>query len=277
MGKLLADLCSQQPRKGVFKELDYFLCTFRSLICKQNVLVSQKLEEFHVLSGCSACGSTSGFVRSRFMGEWVSNPFAWLFAKMVCSDTVTSFLIGKRWWLKKNPFTPSIKNPVQANRNSIFFTGNYLYVDLCFQLLLEASLACSNNRAHFKNPGNLIISSFGQWQKCCLLLIKQIIVANLSRIYHLNFYKLFPGNTQRDWRCHRTNKLACYSSGSYEDITHKLFMTVGLVAVNWKHPALFWCLTDILLLLYTEIILALGSLQYKKELKEEDLEKQLVQ
>lgn len=54
-------------------------------------------------------------------------------------------------------------------------------------------------------------------------------------------------------------------------------MTVGLVVVSQEHPALFLCLTDILLLLYTEIILALSTTQYKQELKEEDLQKQLVQ
>lgn len=36
-------------------------------------------------------------------------------------------------------------------------------------------------------------------------------------------------------------------------------MTVGLVAVTQEHPALFLHLTDSLLLLYTEGILALGT------------------
>jgi len=54
-------------------------------------------------------------------------------------------------------------------------------------------------------------------------------------------------------------------------------MTVGLVVVNQEHPALFLHLTNILLLLYIEKNLSLSITYYKQKLKEEDLEKQLVQ
>lgn len=95
MGKLWIDLCSQQPHKEFFRELDYFLCIFKSLICEHNVLVSQKLEEFPVLSGCSACGNTSGFVRSWFVESGSVFPLPDHSLKRYVVIPLCFFLIGK--------------------------------------------------------------------------------------------------------------------------------------------------------------------------------------
>lgn len=196
MGKLWTDLCSQQPHKEFFRELDYFLCIFKSLICKHNVLVSQKLEEFPVLSGCSACGNTSGFVRSWFVESGSVFPLPdHSLKRYVVIQLCFFFFDWKTLATKEKAFYSQHQKSSTSQQKEQVFYGQY--IDLCFQLLLEASLACSNNKAHFKNAGNSIISSFGQWQKCGLQLIKQIILANLFRIYYLNFYKLFPGNTQK--------------------------------------------------------------------------------
>ena len=111
---------SQQPPKVVCRELEYFLCTFTSPICKENVLISSKFEQFHVSSGCSDCGNTSGFVRTWFVEHESVFPLPDSSLKRCVVIPLHFFLNGKLWWMKKNPFTPKIKGQYKPREIVVF-------------------------------------------------------------------------------------------------------------------------------------------------------------
>lgn len=72
---------SAVSEKGLQGELEYFLYTSSSLICKQNVPVSQIVNNFGTSLGAQP---DLDLLQT---GLWKANiPFAWLITKKTCSD-----------------------------------------------------------------------------------------------------------------------------------------------------------------------------------------------